>query len=161
MSFGGSTFAGSGFADVPLSAATSPSPPPPPPPTYPFLIQMLNFIVTQSDAALLANGDDDNANASEDAGFPWLVDNSTSNGPGTTMGPGLPNGQTTGTPGPTRPTTGPKKVRRVRPGGSGVMRSRRVPAPVIILTITADDQSKNVGQQFTFDGTEYTDDGLE
>lgn len=135
-----------------------------------FLVQHLNFVISQSYDALLAAGDGDGrngANRDEDSGVLWVDDPSTSNGPATTMGPGVGgsapggDGSTGGTPGPRRPTLPPGTVRRVRPGGSGVQPNRRRPAPAIRLTITADDQTKDVGQVFEWNGDEFTDTGLQ
>lgn len=138
------------------------------------LIQNINFVTFQSYDALLAAGQDGDANDDEDNGVPWVDDTSTSNGQNTQLGPGVGhtgpesnNGNNPGatggpgTPGPRRPTTPPGMIRRHRPGGSGIMVNRRRPAPLFRLTITADDESKNVGTVFTWDGSEYTDDGLQ
>lgn len=132
------------------------------------LIQGLDFVVYQSYDALLAAGADARANRDEDAGIPWLDDWSTANGPANAMGPGVGgstpggDGGTGGTPGPTRPGGGTGGlVRRVPPGGGGTQPNRRRPALVIRLTITADDQTKAAGVEFTWDGDEYTEAGLQ
>lgn len=49
--------------------------------------------------------------------------------------------------------------RRMRRGGNGRSPSRKTPRPELI--VTADDQSKAAGTTFTFDGTEFTTDGLD
>lgn len=138
------------------------------------LLQGLDFVISTDYAATLAAGDDESANRDEDAGVPWIDDTSTSNGQNPQLGPGVghtgpetSNGNNPGvtggpgTVGPRRPTRPPGTVRRIRPGGSGVQPNRRYPLPVIRLTITADDQDKDVGQVFTFDGDEYTQTGLQ
>lgn len=148
------------------------------------LIQNLNFVIFQSPDALLA-ADDTAANEAEDSGEAgiggdgpggsgWIDDNSTSNGWNTQLGPGVGhtgpeanNGNNPGstggpgTPGPRRPTLPPGTVRRIRPGGSGIQPNRRMPAPVFRLTITADDQTKTTGDTFEWDGSEFTDTGLQ
>ena len=106
--------------------------------------------------------------------MPWVDDDSTSNGWNTQLGPGVGhtgpeslNGNNPGEPGgpgiagPRRPSLPPGTVRRIRPGGGGVQPSRRRPAPVIRLTITAENQIKAQGTEFDWVGDEYTDSGLQ
>lgn len=50
-------------------------------------------------------------------------------------------------------------VRKVRRGGSGRQPNIKIPRP--ILTITAQDQTKDQGDTFTFAGTEFTSSGLQ
>lgn len=50
-------------------------------------------------------------------------------------------------------------ARRMRRGGNGRSPSRKTPRPELI--VTADNQSKAAGTTFTFDGTEFTTDGLD
>lgn len=133
-------------------------------PTASRLIQHLNFVVSITEDAVGAAGQGGRANRDEDDGVPWIDDPSTGDGWATTMGPGVggagPEGGATGTPAPTRPVPDPGYVRRVPPGGSGMRPTRRRPVPVFRVTITADDQSKDHGTVFTWDGDEYADSGL-
>ncbi len=117
------------------------SPPPPPPPPASQLIQGVDYVVSMSAEAMLGS-DLTGVNEDEDNGNPWLDDPSTANGP-------------------RRPRTPAGMVRRIRPGGSGAPYSRRRPIPVFRLEITADDDTKPSGTRYTWDGDEFTAEGLQ
>ncbi len=98
---------------------------------FPSLIQHLNIIVDPTTAALL--NDDGNP-----GGPDTVNDPSTSN-----LSQRIPTGQT----------------RHVRKGGSGVQPNHKLPGQNV--NVTADDQTKNKGDVFTFAGTEFTTDPMQ
>jgi hypothetical protein len=54
----------------------------------------------------------------------------------------------------------PVPHRRVRRGGSGGQPNKKKKKPPLAVTVTATDQSKPKGQDFTFAGTEFTNDAM-